>query len=332
MKKTSICVAALLSVLLATTAARAAGELPPPLPNTFVHDFAGVIAEEKRAEIQAKAQQLKDQYRTEIAVVTVASLEGEESFDYSMRMARSWGIGSPDTDVRGLLILVAVGDRKTAFRTSRHIEAELPDGVTGDIGRQMNAHFKNGDFGGGLSLGLSKILERLSGVYEPRENRQGGSAGRLVWLIVGLGFGAGVSILLLVFGWSRRWDRERQKRRGAAGAENRRAYFAMEKPHSRQTGQKTRERKEQLRRQRQQRKEEEKRWRQNRQAATHSAAHSPSAGDSDHSPSSSSYGSSSSSSDTGSSYDYGSSSSSSDSGSSYSGGSDFGGGGSDSSW
>src|SRR5215204_1602348 len=127
MKKTSIYVIGILLVLLATAAARAVGEQPKPLPNTFVPDFAGVIPEEKRVEIQAKAQQLQDQYRTEIAIVTVASLEGEEIIDYSMRRARSWTICSPDNDVRGLLILVAVGDRKTAVRTSRHIEAELPD-------------------------------------------------------------------------------------------------------------------------------------------------------------------------------------------------------------
>lgn len=63
-------------------------DVPQPMPGTFVHDFAGVIPDEKRAEIQAKAQRLKDEYRTEIAVVTIDSLQGEESVDYSMRMAR----------------------------------------------------------------------------------------------------------------------------------------------------------------------------------------------------------------------------------------------------
>src|SRR5262245_26797486 len=91
-------------------------EQPKPMPNTSVHDFAGVIAEDKKAEIQAKAKELKERFQTEIAVVTIDSLGGEDSFDYSMRLARSWGIGSEDNQVRGLLILVAVKDRKTAFR------------------------------------------------------------------------------------------------------------------------------------------------------------------------------------------------------------------------
>jgi uncharacterized membrane protein YgcG len=159
---------ALLWVLLLPLSASAEVAQPAPMPNTFVHDFAGVISNEKKAEIQLKAQQLKDKYQTEIAVVTINSLQGEDSFDYSMRMARSWGIGSKDNDIRGLLILVSIQDRKTAFRTSRHIEGELPDGVTGEISRQMNAYFKKGDFGGGLSSGMGMILERLEAVYQPQ--------------------------------------------------------------------------------------------------------------------------------------------------------------------
>jgi uncharacterized protein len=89
--------------------------------------------------------------------MTIDSLQGEESFDYSKRMARSWGIGSKDNDVRSLLIHVAVKDRKTAFKTSHHIEGELSNGVRGEISRRMNAYSKNGDFGGGLSLGMKRF-------------------------------------------------------------------------------------------------------------------------------------------------------------------------------
>ncbi|MEO6589630.1 MAG: TPM domain-containing protein, partial [Pyrinomonadaceae bacterium] len=168
MKNVFVRTISFLWILILPLFALAQAAQPTPMPGTFVHDFAGVISNEKKAEIQAQAQKLKDEYKTEIAVVTIDSLQGEESFDYSMRMARSWGIGSQDNDIRGLLILVAVKDRKTAFRTSRHIEGELPDGITGEISRRMNVSFKNGDFGGGLSSGVSLIIDRLSGVYEPQ--------------------------------------------------------------------------------------------------------------------------------------------------------------------
>ena len=180
-------------------------EQPKPMPGTYVHDFAGVISEDKKAEIQGKAQRLKDEYKTEIALVTIDSLQGEDSFDYSMRMSRSWGIGSPDNEVRGLLILVAVKDRKTSFRTSRHIEGEIPDAVTYDVNQTMNLYFKGGDFGGGLSAGLDKILASLQPGYEPAAaTPQNESSGWVrFWLILW----AGVAVLIAI-------DVVRKRRRG----------------------------------------------------------------------------------------------------------------------
>jgi uncharacterized membrane protein YgcG len=286
---------------------------------TFVHDFAGVIPADREAEIQAKAQRLRDEYKTEIAVVTIDSLQGEESFDYSMSMARSWGIGSKDNDVRGLLILVAVKDRKTAFRTSRHVEGELPDGVTGEISRRMNAHFKNGDFGGGLSLGMDQILERLKEVDEPRPATFKASASgfRLGWLwlpvivLPALGLGYAVS--------RRRAKRRRQAEPARRGA-TKGGFLAWAAARDPSTVPKARHRSQGITR------AKSRPARGKKQSPERSAGAAPGYG---HEPPGysppSSYDSSSSSYDSG-------SSSSSDSGSSYSGGSDFGGGGSDSSW
>ena len=314
MKRRTHQTALLLILLSALTCAGA--EVPEPMPGTFVHDFAGVIPADRKAEIQAKAQRLRDEYKTEIAVVTIESLQGEESFDYSMRMARSWGIGSKDNDVRGLLILVAVKDRKTAFRTSRHIEGELPDGVTGEISRGMNAHFKNGDFGAGLSLGMDRILERLKEVYEPQPAafKAPEPSSRLGWLWLPV---VAVPMLGLGFVALRRRSRRRAEiaRQGAAKG-GFRAWAAAKDPtpvpkkrHKSQAVTRAGSRPKQGKKQRPER----------------SAGGAPSYGYEPTSySSSSSYDSSSSS--------YDSSSSSYDSGSSYSGGSDFGGGGSDSSW
>lgn len=290
------------------------------MPGTFVHDFAGVIPADQEAEIQAKARRLRDEYQTEIAVVTVSSLEGEESFDYSMRMARSWGIGSKDKDIRGLLILVAVRDRKTAFRTSRHIEGELPDSVTGEISRLMSPYFKNGDFGGGLSLGLDQILARLQTVYEPRpvaaRTAAPGLTPTLWWLpftaaFIGL---TSVGLIGFVFFFLKRTGREAEAARRAANGGGFRAWAAAKDPSpvpkpNRKSQSITRA---------------GSRAKGKGKGSARSTAGVSNYG-SESSSSSSSYDSSSSSYDSGSSSGY-------DSGSSYSGGSDFGGGGSDSSW
>ena len=313
---------ALIFIFVATLACLAA-DVPRPMPGTFVHDFAGVIPDDKEVEIQAKAQRLKDEYKTEIAVVTIDSLQGEESFDFSMRMARSWGIGSKENDVRGLLIVVAVKDRKTAFRTSRHIEGELTDGVTGEISRRMNAHFKNGDFGGGLSFGMNMILDRLKTVYEPRPVTVRTAAPDLTptpwWLPVtaaSIGI-TSLGLICFVFHFMRRTGRGAEAARRAATGGGFRAWAAAKDPSP---APKAKRKGQGITRAGSRPAQGKKKDSERSVGSTPSYGYEPSS----YSPPSS-YDSSPSSYDSG-------SSSSVDSGSSYSGGSDFGGGGSDSNW
>ena len=312
MRTTRIRLAVVIPILLAGAAAEAQVAQPTPLPGTYVHDFAGVIADDREAEIQAKARRLKDEHRTEIAVVTIDSLQGEESFAYSMRMARSWGIGSPDNDVRGLLILVAVKDRKTAFRTSRHVEGELPDGVTGEISRAMNAFFKQGDFGGGLSAGVDKISARLKEVGEPlavAAQPPPAPGYRLGWLWLPV---VGVPTLGLGYAALRRRGKKRRET-AAAAARSPSGFRAWASKVDPTPVPKTKYKSQDVTRAGSRPAKEKK-----KKSSTRSNYQAPGYYESSGSGSSSS--------------SYDSSSSSSDSGSSYSGGSDFGGGGSDSSW
>jgi uncharacterized membrane protein YgcG len=313
MQKRLLHTATILWIATLCLVALAEVEQPRPMPNTFVHDFAGVISGDKKAEIQAKAQRLKDEYNTEIAVVTIESLEGEDSVDYSTRMARAWGIGSKDNEIRGLLILVATKDRRTEFRTSRHIEGEIPDGVTGEINREMGAFFKKGDFGGGLALGLDKVLERIKEVYEPSSAKAGSGSLGWVWgLIIGFpSAGIGLAIFL-----SRKRKREKEaetaRRLSEKAAAARRKAFPVTAPAKSNAKRKSRSK---------------------TKPATRRASNKNQRPSSYKPGSASSYdtGWSSYSSGSSSSSDSGSSSSS-DSSSSYSGGSDFGGGGSGDSW
>ncbi len=322
MKKAWIRLACVLWPLFVASSIFAEVGQPKPMPNTFVHDFAGVISADKKAEIQAKAQRLKNQFKTEIAVVTIDSLQGEDSFNYSMRMARSWGIGSKDNEIRGLLVLLAIKERKIAFRTSRHIEGELPDGVTGDISRSMAGYFKKGDYGGGLSSGMDAIISRLTQkptpVSAPMTPPPETGSSSIPWLFSLLGIvliGAAIASLL-------RYSQEKagdgftsshpSKRNSLRGNDVPRRKRMMPAESAQQTS---------------------NFWPPSDNSDKPSYD-PPSSSDSGWfgSGSASSFDSGSSSSDSGSSSSDSGSSSNSDFGSSYSGGSDFGGGGSDSSW
>lgn len=327
-----------LTLLLAVLLVEKVQGQPNPLPNTYVHDFADVIEAEKEAVLQSKAQRMKDEFKVEVAIVTVQSLEGQDQFEYSMKIARSWGIGSPDNDIRGLLILVAPNERKTSIRTSRHLEGELTDGFTGGVQRQyMNPAFKKNDFGGGLNAGLDAILVKMQEAYAPKAaappSESGSGVFWAIFVVIVLG---GVVLVISYVVWrnDRRreeWEAEHQRQRRLAAARDREMFspiVAAVLEKNRATGEVTvieevataathiDEEARARRRQRQiERNAEERRARKRREEDEERRRRDD---DDRRSSYSSSYSSSSSS--------------SYDSGSSYSGGSDFGGGGSDSSW
>jgi uncharacterized protein len=124
---------------------------PLPPPTGYVNDYANVIKPETKAKLDTILTNLKKKADIEIAVVTVPTTNGEDIFDYSLKVARAWGIGSKGGDKAGLLLLVAVNDRKYFTQVSDHLEGDLPDGLVGQIQRErLVPQFKRGDYSAGI--------------------------------------------------------------------------------------------------------------------------------------------------------------------------------------
>jgi uncharacterized protein len=126
-------------LFMACVSARAqTTQSPIPLPNppTPVVDYANVIDDATEQRLNNILMNLSEnpQANVEMAVVTVRTTGGQDIFDYSLAVMRGWGIGSVDKG--GLLLLVAVDDRKYFTQVSRHLEGDLPDGPVGEIQRR----------------------------------------------------------------------------------------------------------------------------------------------------------------------------------------------------
>jgi uncharacterized protein len=128
------------------------GQSPLPQPTGYVNDYAGVIDSATKDRLEATLGNLDRQQQIQFSVVTVDTTGGQEIFDYSLAVARGWGIGSKDTQKASLLLLVAIKDRKYFTQVSRHLEGDLPDGLVGQIQReQLVPAFKAGQYGQGLA-------------------------------------------------------------------------------------------------------------------------------------------------------------------------------------
>ena len=137
-------------------------ELKFPRPQGWVSDFADVIPESYQEKISSLVDELKSKTTAEIAVVTVPSLEGETVEMYANKLFKAWGIGDREKD-NGVLILLAVRERKIRIETGYGVEGILPDGRVGGIMDQyMVPYLKSGDYGNGLYMGSAAVASVIA--------------------------------------------------------------------------------------------------------------------------------------------------------------------------
>ncbi|MFO7784669.1 MAG: TPM domain-containing protein [Thermodesulfobacteriota bacterium] len=184
-----------------------------PEPRGLVNDFADVIPVEQERQIAAVTGELHRKTEIPVVIVTMPEIQGEDYNEYANRLYESWGIGKKGED-KGVLLFVAVKERKLRIEVGYGSEGVIPDGLAGEIrDRYMTPYLKNDNYGDGLLSGaaaVTAILAESEGVElswqgeVPREtqSRRKGSGG-FAFLPIAL-----LAIFLLVS----------SRRRGGGGA------------------------------------------------------------------------------------------------------------------
>ena len=137
--------------------------IPVPEPFTPIVDYANVIDPDTRTRLEAIYRNLKERADIEFAVVTVPTTGDREIFEYSLDVARGWGIGSKEGEKNGFLLLVAVNDRKYFTQVSRHLEGDLNDGLVGQIQRErLVPQFRRGNYSQGINDTIQTYVATLA--------------------------------------------------------------------------------------------------------------------------------------------------------------------------
>jgi uncharacterized protein len=152
--RTAVC----LLVLLCAGAVAYGQKLDQLKPQGYVNDFAGVLSAAGKAQLTALCSEVDQKAHAQIAVVTVKSLEGQSVEDYAINLATKWGVGPKQLD-RGILILLAVDDRKYWTTVGYGLEPILPDGKVGGFGREAVPLLRNNDYDGALLLITRRIAD-----------------------------------------------------------------------------------------------------------------------------------------------------------------------------
>jgi uncharacterized protein len=131
----------------------------------WVHDEANVLSAATRASLEKILERERDSSSNQIAILIVPSLNGEILEEFSLRVAEAWKLGTKEKD-NGVLLLVAVEDRKVRIETGYGLEGVLTDALSNRIIRnEIAPRFREGDYNGGAQAGVAAIIQAIKGEY-----------------------------------------------------------------------------------------------------------------------------------------------------------------------
>src|SRR5208283_3025287 len=125
-------------------------------PQGYVSDFAGVIDPASRAQLEAYGGIVEQSTGAQMALVTIPSLEGEPIEDVANTIFRAWGVGQKGKN-EGVMLLLAIGDHRSRLEVGYGLEPILPDGLAGDILREMRPAMRQNDVGDALMAAAQTI-------------------------------------------------------------------------------------------------------------------------------------------------------------------------------
>jgi len=130
-------------------------------PTDYVNDFAHVLDQGTVAQLDGICQQIDQKAHAQIAVATINSLDGSDIESYAVDLFKKWGIGSKAMD-RGVLVLLAVQDRRYRIEVGYGLEPILPDGKVGGFGREAVPLLKQSNYSGAISLMTSRVADVIA--------------------------------------------------------------------------------------------------------------------------------------------------------------------------
>jgi len=158
-----------LLLLLTTVPARALDV--PPL-RARVNDYAAVIPADQVQALESQLAQLERDTGHQVAVLTVPTLDGEDIEGFSIRVAENWKIGKKGFD-NGVILVVAVKDRKLRLEVGYGLEGVLPDLIAKRITSDyIVPKFRAGDFGGGIVAGIDAVQKVIRNEPLPESARR----------------------------------------------------------------------------------------------------------------------------------------------------------------
>lgn len=181
------------------------GYASPGAPAGFVNDFAGILPQQAKAELEQSLTAFAAGENPEIVIATIKTLDGDPIEDYANRLFREWGIGSKKKN-NGVLFLIVPEEKKMRIEVGYGLEGALTDLESRRIQEEhVRPLFREGRYDDGVRLGAQKIQEALAGELETQVSRKKQNFSSDFFLAIYLFLMFGISWLASVLGRSKSW-------------------------------------------------------------------------------------------------------------------------------
>lgn len=107
-------------------------QIPAPVGDIYVQDFANVLNETERTELIKLGRNIEDQTTAQIAVLTVDSIGDRPIEEFANEAFRQYGIGNKQEN-NGVLLVLSMQERKVRIEVGYGLEGRIPDGKAGRI-------------------------------------------------------------------------------------------------------------------------------------------------------------------------------------------------------
>ncbi len=155
----------------------------------WVHDEATILSPAGKAQLEAILKAHRDSTSTQIAVLLIPSLEGDDIGSFALRVSEAWKLGQEKKD-NGVLFLVAMQEKQMRIEVGYGLEGVLTDAMSTRINRnEVAPNFRQGNYEAGIQAGVIAIIKTVQGTYvndEPIVRKRKGRSpiGTIIFVVI----------------------------------------------------------------------------------------------------------------------------------------------------
>lgn len=139
---------------------------PQAKPRRGIIDLVDVIDAQTEAHLNGLLIELERKTSAQLKVLTIETTGDDETLSYATEVANRWKLGDA-TENNGVLVIVAINDRKWAIATGIGIQRRLSDSSCDAVAQEYFVpNFRRGDYSTGVCQGTAALAQKIAAIYE----------------------------------------------------------------------------------------------------------------------------------------------------------------------